>query len=288
MNLPANAPPCIRSRVPYADYAAIPAISISRLKELRKSPLHYQHALKHPKESAALTLGTAAHTATLEPERFAADYAAWGEKTESGRARPRNGKDWDAFKLEHSGRTIITADEYATAVSIQQAVRNDPIARVYLEGLGDPEVTMQWNDGTFDCKGRADWWAKFDARDVLVGLKTTRDIGERPFKAQAARLGYHMQWAHYADGWKSITGSEPIMIEIVVESAAPHVVVCYEIPAEVLNRGRDEVAELKLVLAECEASGRWPGPGTELKIMSLPAWAYGEDYEMQITDAEEG
>ena len=60
----------IASRIPAAEYHASEGLSISRLKELKRSPKHYQWALTHPKESQPLTLGSAAHCAVLEPERF--------------------------------------------------------------------------------------------------------------------------------------------------------------------------------------------------------------------------
>ena len=69
------------SRLPAEEYFALPGISISRLKELRRSPQHFQYALTHPKVSKALTLGSAVHCAILEPERFDAQYAVWDSRT---------------------------------------------------------------------------------------------------------------------------------------------------------------------------------------------------------------
>jgi hypothetical protein len=71
----------IQSRVAYEDYAAVPAVSITRLKELRRSAQHYRYALTHPKETDPLRLGTASHVATLEPERFASQFAVWDRQT---------------------------------------------------------------------------------------------------------------------------------------------------------------------------------------------------------------
>jgi hypothetical protein len=56
----------IQSRVPRDEYDAINAMNITRLKELRRSPLHF---LMSPKTSDAMTLGIATHVAVLEPER---------------------------------------------------------------------------------------------------------------------------------------------------------------------------------------------------------------------------
>src|SRR5882762_1913718 len=75
----------IRSRVPAAEYHALPGISITRLKELKRSALHYQYRLDHPAVTVPLTLGTASHCAVLEPERFERQFAVWDRRTDSGR-----------------------------------------------------------------------------------------------------------------------------------------------------------------------------------------------------------
>jgi hypothetical protein len=265
----------IQSRVPAEDYFALPALSISRLKELRRSPLHYRHLIEHPKSSPAMTLGTAAHCATLEPERFTRDFVIWDRRTESGRMSPRTGKAWDAFVAEAGSRTVLTSDEHAEASDMAMAVRLDPVAAKYLE-RGEPEVSLQWELGDRRCKGRADWITHLDGEPVLVGLKTARSCLPFVFGSAAAKLGYHLQWAFYFDGFRSITGKTPRMIEIVVESAPPHAVVVYVIPEDVLDQGRDEYVELLRILADCEARDEWPGPATTEQILTLPTWVYGQ------------
>jgi hypothetical protein len=265
----------ISSRMPYRDYAALRGISITRLKELKRSPKHYKHRLSNPKETPSLKLGTAAHTAVLEPERFGRDYAVWAERTKSGNMRPRNGKFWDAFAAQHKGQTILTAHEYEDAMAIQAAVRGDPTAMRYLQS-GDPEVSMQWPlDGQL-CKGRLDWLTTIDGEPALVGLKTSRDCRHFIFGSAAAKLGYHLQWAYYFDGYTTIKGDGvvPRVVEIVVESDAPYAVAVYQIPFDIIEQGREEYEDLLAQLAECEANNDWPGPVTEEQILTLPSWVY--------------
>ena len=266
----------IESRVPRADYDVVAAVSITRLKELRRSPQHYRHALAHPKQSDALTLGIATHVAVLEPERFASDFAIWSNRTTAGKMSPRNGKTWDDFCELHAGRSILTMDEAADSQAIAAAVRADAVAMKYL-AEGDPEVTMEWTTGERACKGRADWLTRIDGAPVLVGLKTARDCRHFAFGAQSARLGYHLQWAFYHDGFEAITGNKPHMVEIVVETDAPHAVATYIIPDDILEQGREEYQALLKLLAECEASGEWPGPVPAEQYLTLPTWAYQRD-----------
>ena len=272
----------IQSRVPADEYRAIDALNISRLKELARSPRHYQHALHNPKTSKPLSLGIAAHCATLEPKRFLDEFTAWTRRSEkTGNLCPRTGQYWDEFIALNSGKTIITEDEYTTSRLIATAVRNDPVALPYLTG-GDPEVVMTWEYASRTCKGRVDWLTRIDGQLTIVGLKTARDCRPFPFGAQAAKLGYHLQWAWYRDGYLHAMPKvyeAPHMVEIVVESAPPYAVVVYAIPEDVLLQGREEYDRLLVALAECEAANAWPGPFTEVQALSLPTWAYeqGDD-----------
>ena len=274
----------IESRVPFATYAAMDGLNISRLKELRRSPQHYVHRIAHPKRTDALTLGLAAHVAVLEPERFDRDYAVWSERTDSGRMSPRNGRKWETFQVAAAGREILTEDEADEATRIALAVRSEPAAMKYLQ-QGDPEVTLQWMHLDRPCKGRVDWLTRIDGRDVIVGLKTTRDCRHFAFASQAAKLGYHLQWGWYFDGYVAITTRTPRLVEIVVENEAPNAVAVYTISDDIVAQGRDEYLALLDQLEECERTDLWPGPagGVEQEL-SLPSWVYGTEASDDLSE----
>lgn len=274
MNAAADIVSCITSRVPACDYFALPGISITRLKTLAKSPQHYQYELQNPRTTQPMTLGTAAHCAVLEPKLFEARYAVWARMSENGNQCPRRGQFWDAFVNENIGKTILTVEEHEFAQAIGRAVRGNPTAMKYLEH-GEPEVTMQYGER----RGRADWLTKFDGKPFVVGLKTARDCRPFIFGSAAAKLGYPLQWAWYFDLYASITGTEPEMIEIVVENKPPHAVVVYIIDEDTILQGRDEYQKLLEVLARCEATGEWPGPAECEQVLTMPSWYYGEQVD---------
>jgi PDDEXK-like domain of unknown function (DUF3799) len=274
----------ITSRVPYEDYARVPAVSITRLKELKRSGLHYQHVLKEGlPETDALRLGIAAHTATLEPERFARQFAIWDRRGDSGNLCPRRGQYWDAFVAHNAGKHIITEDDHQLAIAIANAVQADPLASRYL-ATGEPEVSLQWETWVeaplglgrmVPCRGRVDWITHLDGVPHLIGLKTARDVSPLFFGSAAYRLGYHLQWSYYHDALQEIKNQKPVMKEIVVESKPPFDVVVYNVTQEVLEQGRDDYLQLLKVWVECENSGVWAGVanGVELDI-TLPTYAY--------------
>lgn len=266
-----------------AKYDAIDAVNISSLKELVRSPLAYQHRLRTRKETRAMRLGTAAHTAVLEPARFIEDYTVWDQRTASGRLRPRNGKDWEAFVSANTGKVILTETDYLHAINIRNAVRGNENAMRYLE-IGDPEVTLTWVLDGVARKGRADWLSIIDGEPVIVGLKTGRDCRPIPFGNDSARMGYHLQWAWYFDGYYAITGVAPRMIEIMVESAPPHDVAVYRIPDEVLDVGRDTYQGLLEKLKECQEAKAWPGAVEGESILSMPTWIYRGEGDNDLSD----
>lgn len=275
----------IQSRVPREEYDAVQAINITRLKYLLRSPQHYQHALEHPKESAVMSVGIATHVAVLEPERFLKEFAIWDRETDSGRSAPRNGKWWEAFQLEHKGQTILTKDQGVLALEIAKAVRFDEVANKYL-AIGDPEVSLEWEIvGGRPAKGRIDWLTTHEGSPTITGLKTSRDCRHFQFGSQAAKLGYHLQWAWYHDGFEAITGKKPHMVEVVVESDAPHAVATYIIPSDIIEQGREEYQRLLQILEHCEASGEWPGPVPNEQYLTLPTWAY-PNTEDDLADLE--
>lgn len=271
--------------MPRADYDAIQALNMSRLKEIKRSPLHYQYALTHSKTSGPLTIGLATHVAVLEPERFTHDFALWDRQTKGGNSAPRNGQWWDAFLAANKGKTILTEEQWRLSDAIAKAVRSDELAYRYL-AAGEPEVTFQWEIDGRPCKGRVDWLTHIDGEPTIVGLKTARDCRHFAFGSQAAKLSYHLQFAFYHDGYEAIRNIKPKLVEIVVESAEPHAVAVYRIPDDIIEQGRDEYTRLLDQLKECEASKSWPGPQPLEDYLTLPTWVYDKETDDELSELE--
>lgn len=264
----------IRSRVPFAEYRQLPGMSISRLKRMKRSPLHFLH---EPTSTPALQLGSAAHCKVLEPDLFGCQYRIWNRRSDSGRAAPRSGKIWDLFEAQAAADDfdVLTVEQAEHAEAIARAVRSDKAAMRYL-AAGEPEVTMQWEMQGRACKARPDWLTFVDNGPVLVGLKTTRDCRPFYFGRQAADLEYAQYWAWYFNGYYTLTGVKPKIVEIVVENTAPYAVAVYVIGDDILFKGEEEYGKQLVQYDACEASGRWPGPLPQETELTLPGWYFGE------------
>lgn len=250
-------------------YREIDAINISTLKVMRDSPAKYVYRLAHPQEDRALLMvGRAGHTLTLEPEKFAAEYAVFDGPRRAGQA-------WAKFEMENEGKTILRADEYERCRGIADAVRSHVIAAQYL-AAGEAEKVLRWKDKAtgLECKARLDWLSS--SVPSLADLKITASIEARIFGVRAARLGHHLQAAFYTAGARANGLGELEFKIIAVEPEPPHEVAVFHVGEDELWAGEQEVAALLQRVAECRASGQWPSRYVGEQVLRLPAWAYGE------------
>ena len=259
-------------------YLSERAVNWSTLKHLRRSPRHYLHALTSEREDTPrLALGRAAHTATLEPHRWADEYAVYP-------GARRAGKEWDAFEASAGERTILKATEADQAQRIAQAVHAHPRAHALLTG-GKAEHVIKWDESGIPCKARLDYLGA-----AVVDLKTCGDASPREVGRTAASMGYHCQLAWYRRGVHAVTGQWLDAYIIAVEVAPPHDVGVYRVGAEALALANDIIDELLATLAECRTRETWPGACPDESELVLPAWVYaaeyGDDEELTATEIE--
>lgn len=258
---------------PASEYHADPAIGGTALRDALRSPLHFWARHLAPerefKETPAMRLGTLAHLAILEPERWESETIL----APSVDRRTKAGKEaWSEFLETAAGKEIVSAEDAALVESIAHAVRSHRGAGALLKGAAT-EVSLDWRDEHTDllCKGRMDAVAQ---HDVIVDLKTCQDASTAAFTRSIANFGYHIQAAHYIDGYEAATGVCPrAYIWIAVESSAPHGVAVYAADAAMLEIGAEKRAMALEIIAECTESGHWPGYPAEIQTISLPGWA---------------
>jgi exodeoxyribonuclease VIII len=266
----------IGKALPFDEYSKVDGINWSTLKEMRRSPLHYRYRLEHPREDTpAFARGRAGHTAVFEPRRFLLEYALF-------EGAVRRGKAWDAFKAQHTKRTILKKEEYETCLAVSDAVHANPIAAEYLK-KGKAESTITWTDTTsgLACKGRPDWIS--ESKPAIVDLKTTSDVDPRKFASTAARLGYHCQLAFYREGLRAMGTLYPVVI-IAVEATAPHDVAVYEMDEDSLYAGWEETARMLDAVARCRRENRWPGRFESQQTLRLPQWLWNDEDDARGLD----
>lgn len=267
--------PGIKRNMPNGDYHAAGGISKSGLDLIAQSPLHYWARYLDPRReekepTPALRLGTAIHTAVLEPDRFAAEYRV----APNVDRRTKDGKvAWEDFvaACAESNATPISASDHEICARVADQVRRHPTAQMLFD-KGSAEQSAFWIDEETGvlCKCRPDWLTP----QVVVDLKSTVDASPQAFQRSAWSYRYHVQAAWYLDGLAATTGKQrDVFVFAAFEKEPPYACAFYYADEQMIEFGRAEYRRLLRIYAECLNSGKWEGYPMTLQPLTPPAWA---------------
>ena len=127
------------------EYHAMPGASASRLNEMfRSSPAHMKHRTENPQPSTQpMVIGTATHSAILEPDLFDVE---WGRIPE-GDGRTSAVKKARAELIEEFGRDrVLKAETYDGIIGMRDSVLANETAKSLLHEC-NTEVSSYWRDG---------------------------------------------------------------------------------------------------------------------------------------------
>jgi exodeoxyribonuclease VIII len=247
------------------DYHARPGVSASMLKSMargwRTFEAEYITKTAPRKESAAMALGTAVHTALLEPDRFAAEYVVCPEECSDRRTKAY--KEWAASV---DGASVLTADDAKAIDAIRESVRRDDFASKLLAADGHVEKSLEWTENDVLCRMRFDKIAGL----FLIDIKTCQDATPEAFARTIASYRYDLQAAHYLAGIPYVAARFAF---IAIETASPYRVRCYEMCEDDLFSAEMERVALLIEYQRRLNNGDWsePGEGVLTKVF-LPNW----------------
>lgn len=246
-----------------AEYHKHPAVSKSALDSINKSPAYYQWSLTHEREETpAMRLGSAVHTAVLEPEEFVDRYVKaplCDRRTKAGKAL------WAEFQEEYQSHIVLSDQDWQTCMDMADAVKRNPQASRLLRN-GQAEYSYFWEERSREMKCRPDYLTD----DYIVDLKTAMDASPSGFAKSVMNFRYHVQQAHYTAG----RGMPDEFYFIAVEKTAPYLVGVYVLDPAFLEMGLDERERNLDTLERCEESGEWPSyTDSVITRLEPPAWA---------------
>lgn len=267
---------CFVLNMPNDAYHAYEGISKSGLDLIDRSPAHYAHREAF-EPTRAMILGSAIHSAILEPDQFEKDYVLLRDVTDR-----RSSAYKEAVKA-HSADFVLTGKEADQIAGMQEAIYLNDTARTLLEVEGWCELSafVECPETGALLRARYD---KLNHDGVAVDLKSTQDIRYDQFQRSVASYRYHVQDAVYSRVYELITG-EPIgaFKFMCVESASPHATKIYTLDDEAKLIGHRVAMRNLATYAECKQSNNWPYPDGSDELLSLPAWALEEEDLMEVT-----
>ncbi len=269
------------------DYHGSAGTSSSRIKTLiDKTPAHFKHGLETQDNAttAAMELGTAFHTLTLEPDEFENSVFVLPELNLQTKAD----KEIKAKILdEHAGKAIITKEQLAKAKAMADAVRSHPIASVLLDDIIAESSVYWWyrNGDTSDdthykemLKVRPD--ALGPTHGVIIDLKSSIDPTYSGFQKAIQNHYYHVSAAMYLEGVNQcqelLKATRCIaytkFIWIVCESTEPYTVAVYEASPEYIAIGRELYRRALYKLQKARDNNFQAFPD-DIRIIEPPTWA---------------
>jgi exodeoxyribonuclease VIII len=230
-----------------------------------------------------MELGTALHTAILEPERFAGRYVR-GAAGNLSRKGPRD--ENLAIKAENPDKQLIRDADWPRIAAMRDAVWRHPRAAEVLSGEGLNELAYLWADPAtgLACKAKVDrLGGSREGWPVVADYKT---FGERGGKLTTHAVesvikdrSYHIQGAHYLNGLNVLEPFQRRYALLLQEKEPPYAVRFVELDFASLELGKRQIARWLAQLKKCQDSHEWPGWGEDFDAMGVPHWAYTQEEE---------
>lgn len=263
----------------YAEYDAIDAINMSKLKDIKKSPYHFWANNLSPnkqktKETEALRFGTLCHKFVLEHENFYNDYVIapkFDRRTKTGKA------DYEQFVSQYPGKSFTDVEEIIIVTQMRAALMRKQAAMVLFREDAVYEQAMLWNDAGVACKGKLDLYippCEEYPNGIIVDYKTCQNAKVEEFTKAAFNFGYHNSAAFYCKGFQQVFNTEgfPVFIFVAQEKEAPYETSFYVADDAMLNFGLQENAMMLEMYKKGLETKEWEGYKDEILSLSLPYW----------------
>ena len=277
-----------------ADYHADTShISASGLKLLAKSPAHYWAKYLDPERQPDapkrnMIRGSMIHGMLFEPQLWERQYVQLPEGLDR---RTKEGKAlWQ--EIQATGKEPISAQEWRDGLGCITSILRHPRSMELFQLQGAAEQTLTWVDADTGvrCKARPDFMVPPGVSEkypdgVIVDLKSTQDARPEQFRRTAWNLAYHIQAAHYINGFEAVYGKIPAFYFCAGEPKNPYPVSYIRAGESFVMTGMGEVSDLLEVYASCLATDTWPGYPEEDSVLEPPAWAM-ESEVLEVSYAE--
>lgn len=266
-------------------YHAADGYSSTQIRLVRDNGLvaldWYKNAPRKSAVSGALTVGTALHTALLEPECFAEEYLCAPEAD----LRTKEGKQTLAAFEEtaaESGKTVLRKDDFELVSLMRDSALAYPLVAALLEE-GEPELSVFFRtDSGVLLKIRPDWLGMLAGVPFILDVKTTDDVTD--FGKSVDKYGYHLQAAYYRTIASHVFGLDIDFAFCAVSKRAE----CGRYPVTLGLLDDEDSQEGLLQVREVIGSLENGGNSVPFAVISRPWWAKHRDRKYREAQAFTG
>lgn len=253
---------------PIENYHKSPGLSFSGLKTYSITPAHYFASKdQEDDETASQRLGTIAHMAILEPNKFNKIV-----KPIDGHRGKTSVKDMIAM-AESEGMYVCKPEEYETACRLSESILKNKTASQLLSG-GKAEQSIRWRHPVHGMllKCRPDY---FRPDGMVVDLKTFSDLSEYNLQKQIARMKYHWQSVFYLTGVNRLLNTHSNMFVHIFLDTKAYVSRIVVIDDASLEKAIETMEPLMYNYFEHLRANNWPGYPDEILTTNLPSYEWG-------------
>lgn len=269
------------------EYQAAPGVSSSQLSLVHSSSmLHYWDRYVNPDRepdqgSDAMRLGTAIHTAILEPHHIENRIIVGLDVQRRSNA---DKQAWAEFEAQHKGKIILKQDVYDDVLRIRDRFYKHPEAPYYLtEGRAEQSIFAQEVITTADpetgeiieapelIKCQPDFMR--DAGDYIVDVKSTTDASPEGFGKSISNYRYYVQAAWYRRVLKAqFGGCHRDWVWIAFEPVRPYAIGIYWAEPDPMERAAIAADRDFMKIVQARRTNSYPDYGCTPQSARLPAW----------------
>lgn len=255
-------------------------ITKSRLAKMQSCPAYFIWAENNPSvQTEDMALGSAFHKLVLEFDDFESEFAV----APLVDRRYKEGKQiYNDFLEANADKTIITQEQYDTAMGMRESLLANPYAKAMLKGTAEQSIYFVDEMTGEKCKIRPDIVRPLNSEStklIIVDLKSTRSAETGAFARDIVKYSYDLQAYMYTYGASLLYGIPMDKIQfyfVAVEKTAPYLTNVLRVDESIMQRGEALFRYYIGTLHYCKETNNWysyNGKDGDIGTVTLPAWA---------------
>lgn len=258
------------------DYHKDEAVGSTTIKSISSSPAElYFNPFKGSKSAH---IGTAIHSALLEPDLYEKEFCKLHESD-------RRSADYKAAVKEYGADFVLVGNEVETVSRMFESSRLNEDFMEYISAKGHSEVSMFATCPITGLKLKCRFDRLSDSHSYPLDVKSCRDATQRGFSQAFGQYHYHVQAAFYLYVLKLVTGRELEQFAFfAIENTAPYKNCMYYIGEDSLELGRKIMLEAMHKLVECRENEALKTEGMVLPSseINVPSYLFDEEFNDEV------